>query len=67
MQGQQTKQAGAEVWLGGESHMPGLSQALRRRDRRSDRQLLPWVAGAMLCTGLALGSLITLVLARSRR
>lgn len=57
----------SDEWLGAESHLPNLNVELRRQSPRAWRPALPWMAGALFVTGLALGSMVTLLLARSRR
>lgn len=56
-----------DEWLGAESHMPNLSRDLRRRSRRGRRISLGWIVGSMFAVGIAVGSLATLALTRSRR
>ena len=56
-----------DEWLGAESHMPNLSRDLRRRSRRGQGLSLGWIVGSMFAVGVAVGSLATLVLTRSRR
>jgi hypothetical protein len=63
----QLKTSSSDEWLGPESHLPNLTRELRRRDRPVWGTALPLVAGALFVTGLALGSLATLLLNRSRR
>jgi hypothetical protein len=64
---QQLHRLPKEEWLGAESHLPNLSGELRRRDRRSWKPALPWIAGALFVTGLLMGSAATWLLSRSRR
>jgi hypothetical protein len=56
----------ADEWLGAESHMPNLSYELRHRDRRGRGISGIWMVGALLVSGIAIGSLATLLVARSR-
>jgi hypothetical protein len=50
-----------EEWLGAESHVPGLSRELRRRDRSASRSAFGWVIFSIFMAGFALGSVITLL------
>lgn len=60
--------ANGNDWLGAESHVPNLGPALRRRNRPAGRSAgLTWMAGLLFVTGLAVGSLATTLLVRSRR
>ena len=51
----------SEEWLGGESHVPGLSRELRRRHRSTNRLSFRLVAFSIFIAGLALGTVITLL------
>jgi len=46
-----------DEWLGAESHMPNLSQELRRREPRRMGFSSGWIAGAMFAAGVAAGCL----------
>jgi hypothetical protein len=56
-----------DEWLGPESHVPNLRRDLRRSSQRKKGLSLGWIVGSMFAVGLAVGSLATLVLVRSRR
>jgi hypothetical protein len=44
-----------DEWLGPESHMPNLSQELRRREPREMGFSSGWLVGAMFAVGVAAG------------
>ena len=46
-----------DEWLGPESHMPNLSQELRRREPRRMGVSSGWVVGVIFVAGVAAGSL----------
>jgi hypothetical protein len=46
-----------DEWLGPESHMPNLSQELRRREPRETGFSSGWLVGAMFAVGVAAGCL----------
>jgi hypothetical protein len=46
-----------DEWLGPESHMPNLSQELRRREPRKMGFSSGWIVGAMFAAGVAAGCL----------
>jgi len=46
-----------DEWLGPESHMPNLSQDLRRREPRGTGWFSGWLVGAMFAVGVAAGCL----------
>jgi len=46
-----------DEWLGPESHMPNLSQELRRREPRETGCSSSWLVGAMFAVGVAAGCL----------
>lgn len=52
----------SEEWLGGESHVPGLSRELRQRHRSTHRSSFRLVAFSIFIAGLALGTVISLLL-----
>jgi hypothetical protein len=46
-----------DEWLGPESHMPNLSQELRRREPKRTGIFSGWVVGVMFAAGVAAGCL----------
>jgi hypothetical protein len=46
-----------DEWLGPESHMPNLSQELRRREPKEMGFSPGWIVGAMFAVGVAVGCL----------
>jgi hypothetical protein len=46
-----------DEWLGPESHMPNLSQDLRRREPRRIGFSSGWIVGVMFAAGVAAGCL----------
>ncbi len=59
--------SGENEWLGAESHMPNLSQQLRRREpmRRGLSSL--WMIGAVFAVGVAAGGLVMRLIGRRPR
>ncbi len=56
-----------DEWLGPEAHVPNLRRDLRRRSQRETGLSLGWIVSSIFVVGVTVGSLATLVLARSRR
>jgi len=64
---QRGRKSAPQEWLGAESHLPNLNAELRRRAQRTWNPALPILAGGLFLTGLAVGSLLTRLLSKSRR
>jgi hypothetical protein len=56
-----------DEWLGAESHMPNLSQELRRREPRRIGFSSGWIVGVMFAAGVAAGCLAMRLFARRSR
>jgi hypothetical protein len=65
--GRRSVKTRADDWLGGESHVPNLGRELRERNEQAWDHAWAWVAGGLFMAGVALGSLVTLLLTRSRQ
>ncbi len=61
-----TRKSASQEWLGAESHLPNLNAELRRRAQRPWKPALPILAGVVFVTGVAVGTFLTRLLARSR-
>jgi hypothetical protein len=56
-----------DEWLGAESHMPNLSQELRRREPKEKGFSSGWMVGVMFVAGIAAGCLALRFLDRQSR
>jgi len=56
-----------DEWLGPESHMPNLSQELRRREPRQMGFSSGWVVGAMFAVGVTAGCFVLRLFDRRSR